>query len=103
MCVCYLARFGGSGNILVRWQPLLLSLHLLGNWIKIIVFRIAGPYIILRQITNLPQLRTSAATGQLRTFAATGQNQSISSRKALMEKKERLVLSKKSRHLTVFE
>ena len=25
---------------------------------------IANPYIILRQITNLPQLRTSAATGQ---------------------------------------
>ena len=29
----------------------------------IIVLRIANPYIILRQITNLPQLRTSAATG----------------------------------------
>ena len=28
----------------------------------IIVLRIANPYIILRQITNLPQLRTSAAT-----------------------------------------
>ena len=29
----------------------------------IIVLRIANPYIILRQITNLPQLRTSASTG----------------------------------------
>ena len=29
----------------------------------IIVLRIANPYNILRQITNLPQLRTSAATG----------------------------------------
>ena len=29
----------------------------------IIVLRIANPYIILRQITNLPQLRTSAAKG----------------------------------------
>ena len=29
----------------------------------IIVLRIANPYIILRQITNLPQPRTSAATG----------------------------------------
>ena len=39
----------------------------------IIVLRIANPYIILRQITNLPQLRTSAATGpQLRTSVATG-------------------------------
>ena len=28
----------------------------------IIVLRIANPHIILRQITNLPQLRTSAAT-----------------------------------------
>ena len=31
----------------------------------IIVLRIANPYNILRQITNLPQLRTSAATGML--------------------------------------
>ncbi len=38
----------------------------------IIVLRIANPHIILRQITNLPQLRTSAATGQQRTSAATG-------------------------------
>ena len=29
----------------------------------IIVLRIANPYNKLRQITNLPQLRTSAATG----------------------------------------
>ena len=29
----------------------------------IIVLRIANPYNILRQITNLPQPRTSAATG----------------------------------------
>ena len=28
--------------------------HFLGNWIKIIVFRIANPYNILRQISNLP-------------------------------------------------
>ena len=52
----------------------------------IIVLRIANPYNILRQITNLPQLRTSAATGpyiilrqisnlpQLRVSAATGLN-----------------------------
>jgi len=63
MCDCILERFEGTGNILVQWQPLLLSLHLLGNRIKIIVFRIAGPYIIMRQISNLPQLRTSATTG----------------------------------------
>ena len=31
----------------------------------IIVLRIANPYIILRQISNLPQLRTSAATGSV--------------------------------------
>ena len=57
MCACNLGIVGGTGNNWVQWQPLLLSLRLLGNWIKIIVFRIAGPYIIFRQITNLPQLR----------------------------------------------
>ena len=62
MCVCILERFEGTGNNLVQWQPLLLSLYLLGNWIKIIVFRIANPYNYLRQITNLPQPRTSVAT-----------------------------------------
>ena len=36
----------------------------------IIVLRIANPYIILRQITNLPQLRTSAATGDVDIIAA---------------------------------
>lgn len=65
MCDCILERFESTGNILVQWQPLLLSLYLLGNWIKIIVFRIANPYNNLRQITNLPQLRTSAATGKI--------------------------------------
>jgi hypothetical protein len=64
MCACNLERFEGTGNILVLWQHLLLSLRLLGNWIKIIVFRIANPYNILRQITNLPQLRTTTTTGQ---------------------------------------
>ena len=36
----------------------------------IIVLRIANPYIILRQITNLPQLRTSAAMGEGLDFGA---------------------------------
>ena len=36
----------------------------------IIVLRIANPYIILRQISNLPQLRTSAATGGLGALSA---------------------------------
>jgi hypothetical protein len=65
MCACNLGIGGGTGNILVQCQPLLLSLHILSNWIKIIVFRIAGPYIIFRQITNLTQQKTSSATGEI--------------------------------------
>ena len=68
MCACNLGIAEGTGNILVQWQSLLLSLHILSNWIKIIVFRIAGPYIIFRQITNLPQLRTSAVMGNLTCY-----------------------------------
>jgi hypothetical protein len=63
MCACKLKIVGGIGSIWVLWLLRLLSLHHRGNWIKIIVFRIANLYNILRQISNLPQLRTSAATG----------------------------------------
>ena len=57
MCACNLGIVEGIGSSLVLWLLRLLSLHHRGNWIKIIVFRIANPYIILRQITNLPQLK----------------------------------------------
>ena len=65
MCACNLKIVGGIGSIWVLWLLRLLSLHHRGNWIKIIVFRIANPYNILRQISNLPQLRTSTTTGTI--------------------------------------
>ena len=47
---------------------------ILRNWIRINILRITNPYNTLRQITNLPQLRTSdmsvlpSALGLSKTF-----------------------------------